>query len=122
MWIDLLMYAQETGAPAGNGGNMPPGGGFGSMLPFIFVMFAIMYFLMIRPNQKRERERRQMLDSLTKGDQVVTTGGICGTVVGTSEKSVVLKVSDDPVTKIEFVRGAVAQVVRDEANQEPAKK
>lgn len=122
MWIDLLMYAQETGAPAGNGGAVPPGGGLGSMLPFIIVMFAIMYFLMIRPNQKRERERRQMLDSLAKGDQVVTTGGICGTVVGTSDKSVVLKVSDDPVTKIEFVRSAVAQVVRDEVNQESAKK
>ncbi len=123
MWIDLLMYAQETATPpAGNGAAAAPGGGLGSMLPFIIVMFAIMYFLMIRPNQKRERERRQMLDSLVKGDQVVTTGGICGTVIGTSEKSVVLKVSDDPVTKIEFVRSAVAQVVRDEVNQEATKK
>jgi len=122
VWIDLLMYAQEAGAPASNGAAPPPGGGLGSMLPFIIVMFAIMYFLMIRPNQKRERERRQMLDSLAKGDQVVTTGGICGTVVGTSDKSVVLKVSDEPIVKMEFVRSAVAQVVREETNQEPAKK
>lgn len=122
MWIDWLMYAQETATPPAGTGTATPGGGLGSMVPFILVMFAIMYFLMIRPNQKRERERRQMLDSLVKGDQVVTTGGICGTVVGTSDKSVVLKVSDDPVTKIEFVRSAVAQVIREEASQETAKK
>jgi len=121
VWIDQLLYAQET-APATDPGATPAAPGFGSMLPFIIVMFAVMYFLMIRPNQKRERERRQMLDALTKGDQVVTTGGICGTVVGVTDKSVVLKVSDDPVTKIEFVRSAVAQVIRDDATQETAKK
>jgi preprotein translocase subunit YajC len=121
--IDWLMYAQEAGAPASGTTAAPsPGGGLTSMLPFLLVMFAIMYFLMIRPNQKRERERRQMLDTLAKGDQVVTTGGICGTVVGTSDKSVVLKVSDDPVTKIEFVRSAVAQVIREEVTQEAPKK
>ncbi len=123
MWIDLLMYAQETAAPpAGSGTAAPPAGGLMSMFPFLLIMFGVMYFFVLRPNQKREKDRRQMLDSLAKGDQVITTGGICGTVVGTSDKSVVLKVSDDPVTKIEFVRSAIAQVIREQATQETAKK
>ncbi len=112
MWIETLIYAQEAGAPAAPAATPPPGGGLTSMLPFIAIMFAVMYFMMIRPNQKREKERRLMLESVAKGDAVVTSGGICGTVVGVSDKTVVLKVSDDPVTKIEFVRGAIAQVTK----------
>lgn len=123
MWIDLLMYAQETAAPpAGSGTAAPAAPNLMSMFPFLLIMFGVMWLFVFRPNQKRERERRQMLDGLAKGDQVITTGGICGTVVGTSDKSVVLKVSDDPVTKIEFVRSAVAQVIREEVAQETAKK
>jgi preprotein translocase subunit YajC len=80
------------------------------MLPMIVAFIAIMYFFMIRPNQKREKERRQMLSSLTKGDKVVTSGGVCGTVVGLSDKTVVLKVDDDSNVKIEFLRGAISQV------------
>jgi preprotein translocase subunit YajC len=79
------------------------------MLPMIVIFFAIMYFLMIRPQQKRDKERRAMLAALAKGDAVITTGGICGTVVGITEDRVVLRV-DEKVT-MEFVRGAIAQVV-----------
>lgn len=112
MWNETIVYAQENGAPTG---QAPPQGPFGGgFFLFIVLMFAIMYFLMIRPNQKRERERREMLGALAKGDRVITNGGICGTIVGLNEKTVVLKVSDDPVTKMEFVRGAVAQVAKEE--------
>jgi preprotein translocase subunit YajC len=111
VWNETIAYAQENGAPQGS----PPPGLFpgGSFLPFLLLMFAVVYFLMIRPNQKRERERREMLASIAKGDKVITTGGICGTVVGVNEKTVVVKVSDDPITKIEFVRTSVAQVAKD---------
>ncbi|HPU98812.1 MAG TPA: preprotein translocase subunit YajC [Candidatus Hydrogenedentes bacterium] len=78
----------------------------------IVAMFGIMYFFMIRPQQKRERERREMLSSLSKGDKVVTSGGICGTVVGLSEDRVILKVAEN--VTIEFLRGAVAQVISKE--------
>ncbi len=83
---------------------------FGGMLPMLLIFFAIMYFLMIRPNQKREKERREMLSALAKGDRVVTSGGICGTVVGLNEKTVVLRVNEDG-HKMEFVRGAVSKVM-----------
>lgn len=113
MSSEWLIYVQQ--APTGTtGGATPPSptSGLTTMMPFLLVMIAIMYFMMIRPQQKRERERQAMLSAIAKGDVIVTTGGIIGTVVGTSDKTVVLKVSDEPVTKIEFVRSAVAQVTK----------
>ncbi len=97
-----LLYAQANGAPT-------QGQGFSQILFMLVMFFAIMYFLIIRPQQKRERQRRDMLDALAKGDEVVTTGGICGSLVGLSDTHVVLRVDDN--TKIEFVRSAVAHVV-----------
>lgn len=90
-------------APAG-----PTGNPLTSMLPMIVAFIAIMYFLMIRPQQKRDKERREMLNTLAKGDSVVTNGGMCGTVAALSESTVTLRVNDD--VKIDFVRSAIAQV------------
>lgn len=106
MW--RLFFAQAAVQAQEPAADAPAGNPLGSMLPMIIAFFAIMYFLMIRPQQKRERERRAMLAAVAKGDSVVTTGGICGTVVNLSEDRVVLRV-DDNVT-MEFVRGAIAQV------------
>jgi preprotein translocase subunit YajC len=109
VWRLLIAQAQVFAQEGGGGGESSSGSPFASMLPMIIAFFAIMYFLMIRPQQKRERERREMLTALSKGDNVVTTGGICGSVVGLSEDRIVLRV-DENVT-MEFVRGAVAQVL-----------
>lgn len=111
MWDVVLAQAPEGAEPA----PQPPMGGLGGFLPMILIFFAIMYFLMIRPNQKRERERRQMLGALTKGDKVVTSGGICGTVVGLSERSVVVRVDDN--VNIEFLRGAISQIASHEKEE-----
>ena len=75
-------------APEGQGG-----GGFAAFLPFIPIM-AVIYFLMIRPQSKRQKEKRQMLDNIKKGDRVITIGGIHGSVAGIKNngKVVVLKV------------------------------
>jgi preprotein translocase subunit YajC len=113
VWQLILAQAQEaaqgpaTDVPAS--GPMAGGGG-GQFMIMMMALLAIMYFLMIRPNQKREKERREMLAAVAKGDKVVTSGGICGSVVGLSEKTVVLKVSDEPNVKMEFLRGAISQV------------
>jgi len=82
-----------------------------SFLPF-FAIILIMYFLIIRPQVRRQREQKAMLDALQKGDRVVTTGGIHGTVAGFKEKEgiVILKVADN--IKIELSKGAVARVVK----------
>lgn len=113
MWHFLVAQAQVFAQEAGQSGEAPAANPFMSMLPMIIAFFAIMYFLMIRPQQKRERERREMLASVNKGDNVITTGGICGSVVGLSDDRVVLRV-DDNVT-MEFVRGAIAQVLPKES-------
>ncbi len=102
----LPVDPEPTGGALGGSGNP-----LTSMLPMVVAFMAIMYFLTIRPNQKKEKERKEMLSSLAKGDKVVTSGGITGSVVGLSEKTVVLCVSDNPNVKIEFLRGAVTQVV-----------
>lgn len=100
-----VLYAQTAPAP-----EVSPMGGLMQMLPMFVAFIAIMYFLMIRPQQKRDRERREMLGALKKGDEVVTTGGICGKIVGINDSHIVLQV--DEKTKIEFVRGAINHVVK----------
>ena len=115
MWRETVVYAQET-AP-GDGTSAP---GFGNPIFFMMLIFGVFYFLLIRPNQKRERTRRDMLTSLAKGNKVVTNGGICGTIVGLNEKTVVLKVSDDPVTKIEFLRASISQAATEEDEMKEA--
>ncbi len=102
---DVVSTAQGAGEQTTTATPSP----WGSMLPMILAFIAIMYFLMIRPQQKREKERREMLNSLAKGDKVVTTGGMYGTVVDLSEEKVTLRVDDK--VEIDFIRSAVAQIV-----------
>jgi preprotein translocase subunit YajC len=107
-----VVYAQE-GVPDLPPPTQPTGNPMMSMLWMVVLFIGVMYFLMIRPNQKREQERQRMLGSLAKGDRVMTSGGIVGTVVGLTEKTVVLRVNEEN-TKIEFARNAVAQITSKE--------
>lgn len=88
------------------------GGGstFMAFLPFIAI-FVIIYFLMIRPQAKKQKETKAMLGSLQKGDKVVTIGGILGTIAGIRESDdvLILKVSDN--TKLEITKTAVARKI-----------
>ena len=80
----------------------------------IVVMIAIFYFLLYRPQKKQQNRRRARLDSLTKGDQVITIGGISGTIEEIGDKSLKLKIADGVV--IEVVRSSVnANVTQQEA-------
>ena len=91
-------------APGGEGG-----GGITAFLPFIAIIL-IMYFLMIRPQVKKQKERQKMIDALQKGDNVVTTGGIHGKVMGftDNDKTVILKVDDN--VKINVDRSAIGTI------------
>jgi preprotein translocase subunit YajC len=111
-----LAFAQGTGAPAEQAA--PPPGLFGGTPFLMLILFiAIFYFLLVRPNQKREKERRDMLAKLAKGDRVLTSGGIMGTIIGLTEKTAVLRISDEPPVKVEFARGAISHVVsKEESN------
>ena len=100
---DFVFFLLQK-APA----NAEGPGAFMTFLPFIAII-AIFYFLIIRPQSKKQKETQKMLSTLKKGDKVVTVGGIYGTIQNVREHSVVLKVDDD--TKIEFSRSAVSSIV-----------
>jgi preprotein translocase subunit YajC len=76
------------------------------MLAFLVVIFALFYFVMIRPQRKRQKEHQNMMEGLQKGDRVITAGGIYGTIESLSEDSVVIKVEGG--TTIRVARGSVA--------------
>lgn len=99
MFEFVFMMAPQAGAENGN-----PIMGF---LPFILII-VIMYFLMIRPQMKKQKERQKLLENLNKGDDVVTTGGIHGKIMGFNEtdKTVLLKV--DEKLKLHVDRSAIA--------------
>ena len=89
--------------------------GGNSLSPFILIagMFAIMYFLMIRPQQKQLKEHRALLANLKKGDTVVTQGGVIGKVFLVSEREVQLEVASN--VKIRVLKTSVQSVVKDSA-------
>ncbi|PWK08975.1 preprotein translocase subunit YajC [Tumebacillus permanentifrigoris] len=78
--------------------------------PFLLV-FVVFYFLLIRPQQKRQKERVNMLNQLKKGEQVVTVGGLHGTIDSIDDKTCVLKVSE--TTKLTFERSAISTIKKD---------
>ena len=87
-------------------------GNLGSLaLPILF--FVVLYFLMIAPNQRKQKKWQEMLGQLKSGDRVTTNGGIRGTVLTVKDDVVVLRVQPDGV-KLEFVKSAIAAVTTDE--------
>jgi len=93
--------------------NAPGGmGSLGSLaLPILF--FVALYFLMIAPNQRKQKKWQEMLGQLKSGDKVTTNGGLRGTVLTVKDDVVVLRVQPDGV-KLEFVKSAIAAVTTDE--------
>ncbi len=93
-------------------GQSPSGGGAGSIatqMLFFVAIFAIFYFLLIRPQQKQKKDREALLAAVKKGDRVVTTGGLYGTVVGLDERIVTLKVGEQ--VRLQFDRSAIGRIV-----------
>lgn len=84
--------------------------GYSSII-MIVLMFVLFYFLLIRPNQKRQKQRQNMINALQKGDKVVTIGGLHGTVAELDDTTVVIKVNES--TKLTFDRQAVNSVIKD---------
>ena len=87
-----------------------PTGGIGFFVPLIFI-FIIMYFVMIRPQKKRQDEQRRLVASLKTGDRVVTNAGIHGLISNVKETTVIVKVADN--VKIEMEKSAVATVLKE---------
>lgn len=83
-------------------------------LPFLLLMFVVMYFLLIAPNQRKQKTWQAMLAALKTGDRVTTNGGIRGTIVSVKDDVLVIKTAPDGV-KLEFAKSAVAAVTTDDA-------
>ncbi|MGH7262956.1 MAG: preprotein translocase subunit YajC [Candidatus Rokuibacteriota bacterium] len=97
-----LAYAAAL--PPVNGGSS----GMAIQILFFAAIFAIFYFLLIRPQQTQRKKREAMLSSIKRGDRVVTSSGLHGTVIGLNEQTVVLKVADQ--VKLEFDRSAIGRL------------
>lgn len=112
--MSILLQPDVSGGPAapapGGGGTPPPGpmgcGGGTEQIGFLLLMFAVLYFLMIRPQQKRAKQHEQMLGALKKGDIVRTNGGVRGEVTALDERDVTLEIADR--TRIKVLRSHVA--------------
>lgn len=98
------------GAPAQNG----QGGGSMIMVGYMAIFLLLLYFMMIRPQARREKERKEMLGSVKTGDRVLFGGGILGTVSNAKENTLMVKVADN--VKVEVVRGAVTRVLSKDEN------
>src|SRR5690606_29283102 len=97
--MNRIAYLSNTAAPEGNL--------LITLAPFL-IMFVIFYFLLIRPQQKKQKQRNLMLGALKKGDKVVTIGGLHGTIAEITDDVIVLRVND--VTKLTFDRSAINSV------------
>ena len=85
----------------------------------LVIFIAIMYFLMIRPQKKRDKQIQEMRSSLSVGDEIITIGGICGKIVKTKDETIVIQVGADKV-KFEMMRWSVSSVVNPSNKPRPS--
>ena len=100
--MNFLAYAM-----GGTGGAGGEGGGFGAFVPLI-LMFAIFYFLLIRPQQKKAKQHREVLGALKKGDKVISSGGLHGLVTGLTDDVVTMEIA--PKVRVKVSRSSISGV------------
>ena len=108
MFISEAIAQTTTGAPAPTGSPDGLFGSLGSMLPLV-LMFVVLYFVMIRPQMKRQKEHKAMVDALAKGDEVVTSGGVLGKVSKMGDTFIGVEIANG--VEIQVQRAAVIQVM-----------
>ncbi len=108
--MDTLAYAMGAGGAGGAGGGGSP---YSSFL-LIGVMFAIFYFLLIRPQQKKAKQHRELLSTLKVGDRVITNGGLHGKVTGLKEGTVTVEIA--PKVRVKVSRGSISGLIKGEGS------
>ena len=106
MLLSTLLGPETAHAMGTTGAQGEGGAGGTSMLIMLVAIFAIFYFLMIRPESKRRKERQAMIDSLSRGDRIVTIGGLYGEVQDVHEDRVVIRIAEG--IKVEVAKSAVS--------------
>lgn len=112
--IDIAYAMGQGGSITGQGA-----GGFSSLIPII-LMFVIFYFLLIRPQQKKTKEHREMINQLKKGDRVITSGGLHGRITAVNDATMTVEIADK--VRVKVARGNVAQVVQATSQPQETKK
>lgn len=102
MLLSSVAWAQDGG---GAGADGP--GTFLSLIPFILI-FVVFYFLLILPQQRRQKQQRQMIEALKKGDKIVTSSGIWGTITNLDKETATVQIADN--TKIKIQRDNIARL------------
>lgn len=102
--MNSLAYAMGAGGAGGG-----DGGGMSAFIPLI-LMFAIFYFLLIRPQQKKAKQHKAMLSSIRKGDKIVTSGGLHGLITGVADDVVTLEIA--PKIRVKVSRGSIAGILK----------
>ena len=113
MLMESLAWAEGAG-----GGGAAAGGGAGgilSLVPFLLI-FVIFYFLLIRPQQQKQKQQQTLLDAIKKGDKVITTSGIWGTVTNLGKDTVTLQIADN--TKIKMQRENISRLRTEDEDKE----
>lgn len=101
--MDILLAMAPQGGDAG-------GGSLISTLIMFGAIFAIFYFMIIRPQQKRAKEREKLLSNIEKGDKIITSGGVHATIVGIEDKTVLIEIA--PNVKVKIERSAIGSVIK----------
>ena len=114
MFTMNMAYAMGQGGEAG-------AGGFSAFVPII-LMFVIFYFLLIRPQQKKTKEHREMISSLKKGDRIITSGGLHGRITGIKESEGVLVVEIADKVRVKIARGNVSALTQSAAQPQAPQK
>jgi preprotein translocase subunit YajC len=103
--LESVAWAQGSGSGGGMSGTLV------SLVPFVLI-FVLFYFLLILPQQKKQKQQKSMLEALKKGDKVITSSGIWGTVTNMGKDTVTLQVADN--TKVKIQRDYIARLRSDE--------
>jgi len=112
--IGLTGFALWIAAPAPGAG-----GGFGLILP-ILLFIPLLYFMMIRPQQKRQKQWQEMLSSIKSGDRVTTAGGIRGVILSIKDDTIIIRVAPDNL-KLEIAKSAIASVITPDTTADSSK-
>ncbi len=104
--MNFLIAAQAQGNP------------MKTMLPLMIIMFAVMYFLIIRPQKQKEKKRLEMISNVRKQDRVVTAGGVHGVVTSVKENEVIVRIDDAKDVKIKIDKSAVTSISVPKGDQE----
>lgn len=109
MFLQTIAMAAPAGAEGAEGSPSP-----GFTIGWMVFMVAIFYFVMIRPQRRREKERKALISAVKAGDRVLLTSGILGEVCNVKDKTLIIRIAEQ--TKVETLKSAVSQVMEDQAD------